>query len=28
MAIHNESLDRRGQPLLLAVKGTVDAFYR
>ncbi|MBW3530030.1 DUF3297 family protein [Shewanella sp. SP1S1-7] len=28
MAIHNELLDRRGQPLLLTVKDTVEAFYR
>ncbi|MCU8038502.1 DUF3297 family protein [Shewanella sp. SM69] len=28
MAIYNELLDRHGQPLLLTVKGTVEAFYR
>lgn len=26
--IPSKSLDRRGQPLLLTVKGTVEAFYR
>ncbi|UXK10528.1 DUF3297 family protein [Shewanella putrefaciens] len=28
MVIRNKSLDHRGQPLLLTVKGTVEAFYR
>ncbi|MCK7629067.1 DUF3297 family protein [Shewanella sp. JNE10-2] len=28
MVIRNKSLDCLGQPLLLAVKGTVEAFYR
>ncbi|MCP3128495.1 DUF3297 family protein [Shewanella sp. KJ2020] len=28
MVIRNKSLDCFGQPLLLTIKGTVEAFYR